>query len=83
MTVTVGKRGTIVIPKHIRTLCHMDEGAELDVTVNNNVIMISPSVQARTRLDENFDKMRSVLAARGVTLEAAMEALRELRAADE
>jgi AbrB family looped-hinge helix DNA binding protein len=83
MIVTVGKRGTIVIPKQMRTQCHVDEGTELDVSVSDNVIMLSPSIHTRTRLDENFDSMRATLMAKGVTLESAMDALRELRAADE
>jgi AbrB family looped-hinge helix DNA binding protein len=83
MTVTVGKRGTIVIPKQVRTQCHVDEGTVLDVTVANNVIMLSRSVHTRTRLDQNFDRMRAILTAKGVTLESAMETLRELRAASE
>lgn len=83
MIVTVGKRGTIVIPKQMRTQCHVDEGTELDVSVANNVIQLSPSIQTRTRLDENFDRMRAILTAKGVTLESAMETLREMRASDE
>jgi AbrB family looped-hinge helix DNA binding protein len=83
MTVTVGKRGTIVIPKQIRTQCHMEEGAELEVSMVNNVITLTPSIYTRTRLDENFDSMREILTANGVTLESAMAALREMRAANE
>ena len=78
-TLTVGKRGTIVIPKAIRAECHMEEGAKVDVTIAENVIMLSPSVQTRTRLDENFDRMRDTLTGRGVSLEAAMQALREIK----
>jgi len=83
MTVTVGKRGTIVIPKQMRTQCHMDEGVELDVTVVDNAIVLSPSIHTKSRLDENFDRMRGLLTAKGVTLESAMNVLRELRAAGE
>ena len=34
----------------------------------------------RTRLDENFDEIRAILAANGVTLEMAMAKLLELKA---
>ena len=78
-TLTVGKRGTIVIPKAIRAECHVEEGAKVDLTVDGNVILLSPSVQPRTRLDENFDRMREELTGRGVTLEAALQALREIK----
>ena len=83
MTLTVGKRGTIVIPKAMREQCHMDEGAQVDVSVENNTLVLSPSVHARTRLDENFDQMRAILTEKGVTLEAAMQALREVKQAHE
>lgn len=78
-TLTVGKRGTIVIPKAMRTQCKMEEGAQVDVTLENNMIVLSPSVHVRTRLDENFDQMRATLTAKGVTLESAMQALHEMR----
>lgn len=79
-TLTVGKRGTIVIPKAMRTQCRMDEGAQVDVSVDNNTLILTPSVHVRTRLDENFDQMRAVLTRKGVTLESAMQTLREMRA---
>jgi AbrB family looped-hinge helix DNA binding protein len=78
-TVTIGKRGTIVIPKAMRDQCRMDEGRQVDVSMENNTIVIAPSLQTRTRLDENFDEMRSILAAKGVTLEMAMETLRDIK----
>ncbi len=82
-TLTVGKRGTIVLPKAMRTQCKIDEGTQFDVSVSDNVIVLTPSVQTRTRLDENFDEMRAILTAQGVTLEMALEKLRNLRATDE
>src|SRR5579863_8256192 len=79
ITLTVGKRGTIVIPKAMRTELRMDEGAQVDISMEHNMMILSPSVQARTRLDENFDQMRTMLAGKGVTLEAAMQTIREMR----
>jgi AbrB family looped-hinge helix DNA binding protein len=81
-TLTVGKRGTIVIPKAIRTACKMDEGAQVEVNVADHAIVITPSIYARTEMDDNFDKMREILVKRGVTLEGAMQTLREHRAAN-
>lgn len=75
----MGKRGTIVIPKAMRTECKMEEGAQIEVSLENNTIALSPPVQTRTRLDENFDQMRAVLTRKGVTLESAIQALREMR----
>ncbi len=78
-TVTVGKRGTIAIPKAMRAQCKLEDGAQVEVSLENNTIVLSPSVQTRTRLDENFDQMRAILTRKGVTLESAMQALREMR----
>ena len=78
-TLTVGKRGTIVIPKAMRTECKMEEGAQVEVSLENNTIVLSPSVHTRTRLDENFDEMRAILTSHGATLETAMEALYRMR----
>ncbi len=78
-TLTVGKRGTIVIPKAMRTQCKLDEGARIEVSLENNSIVLTPSVQTRTRLDENFDEMRAILTRNGVTLESAIQTLREMR----
>ena len=71
-TITVGKRGTIVIPKAMRDQCRIDEGKQVDVSMENNTIVITASVHTRTRLDDNFDKMRSALEEKGVTLEMAL-----------
>ncbi len=78
-TLKVGKRGTIVIPKAMRDQCRMEEGKQIDVSLENNTIVLAPSVQTRTRLDENFDQMRAILTSQGVTLEMAMERLREIK----
>ena len=67
----------------MREQCRMDEGRQVDVSVENNTIVIAPSIQTRTRLDENFDAMRALLSDQGVTLEAAMEKLREIKRAHE
>lgn len=78
-TLTVGKRGTIVIPKAMRTQCKMEDGTQVEVSLENNTIVLSPSVYTRTRLDENFDEMRTILTSHGATLETAMEALYKMR----
>lgn len=78
-TLTVGKRGAIVIPKAMRTQCKMEDGTQVEVSLENNTIVLSPSVYTRTRLDENFDEMRAILTSHGATLETAMEALYKMR----
>ena len=75
---TVGKRGTIVIPKAIREACGFYEGTRVEISSENNTVLIVPA-QTRTRLDENFDRMRDILKARGVTLEMALATLTELK----
>jgi AbrB family looped-hinge helix DNA binding protein len=80
MTLTMGKRGTLVIPKAIRDECKLAEGAKIDVAVENKAIVLTPSVFTRTRLDENFDEARAIFASQGVTLEMALARLTEIKA---
>ena len=82
MTLTMGKRGTIVIPKTIRDECNLAEGTKIDVALENNAIVLLPSISTRTRLDESFDEARAILKANGVTLEMAMAKLLELKQED-
>ncbi len=79
MTLTMGKRGTIVIPKAIRDACKLNEGASLDISLEDKAIVLLPSITTRTRMDENFDAARSVLEANGVTLEMALAKLTEIK----
>lgn len=83
MTLTVGKRGTIVIPKAIREACQLEEGASLDILLEDKTIVLMPSITTRTRLDENFDAARSLLEANGVTLEMALAKLTEIKSRTE
>ena len=83
MTLTMGKRGTIVIPKAIRDECKLAEGTKIDVSLENQAIVLMPSVNTRTRLDENFDEARTILGARGVTLEMALAKLTQIKAHSE
>lgn len=82
MTLTMGKRGTIVIPKTIRDECNLAEGTKIDVSLENNAIVLLPSVTTRTRLDESFDEAQAILKSNGVTLEMAMAKLLELKQED-
>ena len=80
MTLTMGKRGTIVIPKTIRDECNLAEGTKIDVSLENNTIVLLPSISTRTRMDDNFDEIRAILEDSGVTLEMAMAKLLETKA---
>ena len=60
----------------------MDEGAQVDIHAADKAVVITRSIHTRTEMDDNFDKMREILIKRGVTLEGALETLRELRAAN-
>lgn len=79
MTLTVGKRGTIVIPKAIRDACKLDEGSSLDISLEDKTIVLMPSITMRTRIDENFDEARFLLEANGVTLGATLAKLTEIK----
>ncbi len=79
MTLTVGKRGTIVIPKAIRDACKLDEGSSLDISLEDKTIVLMPSITTRTRIDENFDEARFLLEANGVTLGATLAKLTEIK----
>jgi AbrB family looped-hinge helix DNA binding protein len=58
-TATVGKRGTVVIPKQIRTQCRVEEGAKLEFSVYNNVMIVTQVMRKGSRIGENFDQMRN------------------------
>jgi len=79
MTLTMGKRGTIVIPKAIRDACKLDEGTSLEISLEDKTIVLMPSITTRTRMDENFDAARSILETNGVTLEMALAKLTEIK----
>lgn len=78
-TAVVGKRGTVVIPQPIRAQFHVEEGSELDFSIHNNVIVVVPAKRKRSRMDDNFDKIRGSLEQKGVTLEMALDKLYEMR----
>ena len=79
MTLTMGKRGTIVIPKAIRDACKLDEGTSLEISLEDKTIVLMPCITTRTRMDENFDAARSVLEANNITLEMALAKLTEIK----
>ena len=83
MLLTMGKRGTIVIPKAIRDECKLEEGTKIDISLEDQAIVLLPSLSTRTRMDDNFDEVRSLLSAKGVTLEMAMETLKQIKSRSE
>jgi AbrB family looped-hinge helix DNA binding protein len=83
MTLRMGKRGTLVIPKAIREECKLVEGTQMEVSLENRAIVLLPSVSTRTRMDDNFDEARAILSAGGVTLEMALAKLTEIKARTE
>ena len=80
MTLTMGKRGTLVIPKAIRDECKLTEGTKIDISLDDKTIILLPSINTRTRMDENFDEVRAILSAKGVTLEMALAKLTQIKA---
>ncbi len=83
MTLTMGKRGTLVIPKAIREECKLVEGTKVDISLEDKVIVLLPSITTRTRMDDNFDEARAILSASGVTLEMALAKLTQIKARSE
>ena len=83
MTLTMGKRGTLVIPKAIRDECKLTEGTKIDISLDDKTIILLPSINTRTRMDENFDEVRAILSAKGVTLEMALAKLTQIKAGNE
>ena len=83
MTLTMGKRGTLVIPKAIRDECKLTEGTKIDISLDDKTIILLPSINTRTRMDDNFDEARAILSAKGVTLEMALAKLTQIKAHSE
>jgi len=83
MTLTMGKRGTLVIPKAIRDECKLTEGTKIDISLDDKAIILLPSINTRTRMDDNFDEARAILSAKGVTLEMALAKLTQIKAHSE
>lgn len=83
MTLTMGKRGTLVIPKAIRDECKLMEGTKIDISLDDKAIILLPSINTRTRMDDNFDEARAILSAKGVTLEMALAELTRIKAHSE
>ena len=83
MTLTMGKRGTLVIPKAIRDECQLVEGTKIDIALDDKAIVLLPSIHTRSRMDDNFDEARVILSAKGVTLEMALAKLTEIKASSE
>ena len=83
MTLTMGKRGTLVIPKAIRDECKLMEGTKIDISLDDKAIILLPSINTRTRMDDNFDEARAILSAKAVTLEMALTELTRIKAHSE
>ena len=83
MTLTMGKRGTLVIPKAIRDECKLTEGTKIDISLDDKAIILLPSINTRTRMDDNFDEARAILSVKGVTLEMALAKLIQIKAHSE
>ena len=66
----------------MRDHCQFNEGSKVDIIMEDNTIMILPSVTARTRMDNNFDSVRQLLQDNNITLEVALAKLLEIKQAE-
>jgi antitoxin component of MazEF toxin-antitoxin module len=82
-TLNVGRRREVVLPKKLCDELAITPGSKIDVSVANNVMTIVRSLRTRTKMDDDFDRVRDSYLADGVTLEDMMKTLAEIRANNE
>ena len=63
--------------------CKLTEGTKIDISLDDKAIVLLPSINTRTRMDDNFDEARAILSAKGVTLEMALAELTQIKARSE
>jgi len=75
-TTEIRNRGQLTIPKKIRDLSHLEEGQMVSIIPVGNSILISPKKLA---LDEARAQMRKLLKESGLSIDEAINALKEER----
>jgi len=66
-TLAIGTHGEVVIPKPIRDELNLTKGSKIDLFYSDNVITFVPSISARTKMDDDFDRVRQSFLNDGVT----------------
>ena len=79
LTIRVGKRGTVTLPKPLREAYGIREGDDLTLLDLGGVFVLHPR---RSEVDEIADRISAALLERGETLESMLQTLREERNRD-
>jgi AbrB family looped-hinge helix DNA binding protein len=76
ITVQVGQRGVVTLPKALRESYNLRPGDSLTILDLGGVIALSPR---RSEVDALADRIAQALTAKGETLETVLQTLREER----
>ena len=76
MTVQIGKRGVVTLPKELRQSYNLRPGDSLTIIDLGGVFALSPR---RSEVDALADRITQALTAKGETLETMLQTLREER----
>ena len=76
MTVQIGQRGVVTLPKELRESYNLRPGDSLTIIDLGGVFALSPR---RSEVDALADRIAQALTAQGETLETMLQTLREER----
>jgi AbrB family looped-hinge helix DNA binding protein len=76
MTVQIGQRGVVTLPKELRQSYNLRPGDSLTIIDLGGVFALSPR---RSEVDALADRIAQVLTEQGETLETMLQTLREER----
>ncbi len=76
MTVQIGQRGVVTLPKELRQSYNLRPGDSLTIIDLGGVFALSPR---RSEVDALADRIAQTLTAQGETLETMLQTLREER----
>jgi AbrB family looped-hinge helix DNA binding protein len=76
MTVQIGQRGVVTLPKELRQSYNLRPGDSLTIIDLGGVFALSPR---RSEVDALADRITQALTAKGETLETMLQTLREER----
>ncbi len=76
MTVQIGQRGVVTLPKELRQSYNLRPGDSLTIIDLGGVFALSPR---RSEVDALADRIAQALTAQGETLETMLQTLREER----
>jgi len=76
MTVQIGQRGVVTLPKELRESYNLRPGDSLTILDLGGVFALSPR---RSEVDALADRIAQALTAKGETLETMLQTLREER----